>query len=71
MQTQSKITLLKQALLNGEVTTPLLAWNRWRMAHNTYHRSIHSLRHGKDAMKIASTIVENDGVRHSKHWVTQ
>jgi hypothetical protein len=66
----TKILRLKLALLAGEVMTPLRAWDRWRMAFNTYHRSIHSLRHNR-GLNIKSKLVKDEttGARHSIHWI--
>lgn len=70
MRTNSKINELKQALLAGDVLTPLRAWDRWRMAHNTYHRSIWALKHNH-GLPIRSMKLRDEGsdVTHSYHWL--
>lgn len=70
MDTQSKIAQLEADLRSGQVMTPLTAWSRYHMAHNTYHRSIHSLKHRK-GLPIKSRLIDEGGVRHSEHWISQ
>lgn len=68
METITKIKQLKSALLRGEVMTPLRAWERFGMAHNTYHRSIWSLKNAQK-MPIKSRLTEEKGASHSMHWL--
>lgn len=66
--TKTKIGKLRTALLSGQVTSPLRAWKWWRMAHNTYHRCIWSLRH-TEGLDIRARTVEDGGARYSMHWI--
>ena len=67
---KTKIGKLKAYLLAGKVTTPLLAWQRWRIQANTYHRLLNMLK-TKYGYKIVSRLNcnSNTGVRYSSHYI--
>jgi hypothetical protein len=65
----TKIGMLRQALREGEVMTPLKAWERFKMNSSTYHRCIWEMFH-KEGLAINSKVVtEVNGIRHSVHWL--
>lgn len=70
MRTDTKISKLRAAILAGERLTPLDAWRRWNMAHNTFNRQLWELRHVYK-MPIASKIINYNGVRYNAHYLEQ
>ena len=62
MNRETKISKLKEAILDGEVLSPLDAWGRWRIAQNTFNRQIWELKK-KHGLKIKSEKVIGIGKR--------
>jgi Trm5-related predicted tRNA methylase len=69
MAGETKIGKLREALKSGENLSPLTAWLRWQMNSSTYHRCIWELQH-KDGLQVMRRMVtEDNGIRHSVHWL--
>jgi hypothetical protein len=66
---ETKINRLKDALLSGQVMTPLRAWEMWYMSSSTYHREIWELRNVRKLSIKSDTVKAANGIRHSIHWI--
>lgn len=67
---QAKIAKLKAALEAGEVVTAAIAWERWKLAANSFNVAIHRLKRDPHKMNILTQqVTEKTDAWYCRHWL--